>query len=441
MKKLPAAIAALCIIPGLLWGAEDRKAEEDELFANPETVIDSKTIEKEDLDADQNRKRLGISGKITSVNTYIAERVDGGGDRFTPYILGALFLDARLPQNVKGFANLEAQYDASENRAEFNARELFIDFNIAKTVYFRTGKQIIQWGRCYLWNPTDLLNVEKKTFLTKIASREGTYGLKMHVPFGTAANLYGFAATHTIDDAAEISGAGKIEFLIGRTEMAFSAWGKRHRHPVFGYDFSTRLLEIDIVGEVSVSRGSNTRKVRAVGNILTADRNDTQWIARACVDLGHAFDFNGQPDRIQVNLEFFFNGDGYHRNVFRDNAIYQFDLPVAVEYAGYSVPVAAGTRALYLSANDLFEVNYHSRYYAALFMSLSRFINSDFTLKGNVLGNIAQHCYIASVGLAYANINDFRAGIEVYGFFGKRKSEYNYAGNAALVLLTAGIVF
>jgi hypothetical protein len=441
MKKLLTVLFALCIIPALLLGAEDRKSEEDELFANPETVVDPKTIEKNDLDADQNRKRVGISGKITSVNSYAAERIDGPGDRFNPYILGALYFDARLPQNVKGFANLEAQYDASENRAEFHARELFVDFNIARTVYFRTGKQIIQWGRCYLWNPTDLLNVEKKTFMTKIGSREGTYGLKMHVPFGTVANLYGFAATQRIDDASEISGAGKIEFVIGRTEMAFSAWGKRHSHPVFGYDFSTRLVEIDIVGEVSVSRGSNSRKIKTVGNVLTADRNDSQWIPRACVDMGHAFDFNGQPDRIQVNLEFFFNGDGYHGNIFRDNNIYQFDLPIALEYAGYGVPVPAGTKALYLSGKDLFEVNYHSRYYAALFMSLGRFINSDFTLKTNVIGNIAQRCFIASLGLAYANINDFSAGIEVYGFFGKRNTEYNYTGNAALVLLTAGIVF
>ena len=28
-------------------------------------------------------------------------------------------------------------------------------------IYFRTGKQVLKWGRSYFWNPTDLINVEK----------------------------------------------------------------------------------------------------------------------------------------------------------------------------------------------------------------------------------------------------------------------------------------
>ncbi len=441
MRKLLMAALAVLIVPALVLGADEKKSEEDELFSSPDTVIESSKFEKNNLDENQNKKRYGISGRLSSVNSYIAERTDGGGDQFQPYILGTLFADIRLPADVKGFGNFETLYNASDNKAEFFVRELFIDFNISRAVYFRTGKQIIQWGRCYLWNPTDLVNTEKKTFLTKIGAREGSHGIKMHVPFGTSANLYGFAITHKIDDASEIAGAGKIEFLVGGTEMAFSVWGKNHYHPVYGYDFSTRILQIDIVGEASLSRGSNTRMIRTIGNVLTADRDDSKWIPKACIDLGHAFDFNGQPDRIQVNLEFFFNGDGYHRNIFRDNTIYDFDVPVKVRVNDFDVYVPSGTKAVYLSGNGLFEVNYHSRYYTAFFMTVNKFFTSDFTFKTNVIGNIAQRSSIVSIGLSYANINDFNAGIEVYGFFGKRLTEYNYLGNAALVLITVGIVF
>lgn len=446
MKKLLLAALAVLILPAVLLGAEEKKVDEDELFSSPETVIDGSKLEKKNLDEDQNKKKIGVSGEVTSVNSYTAARPGvetpgDTGDQFRPYILGALFADMRLPSDVKGFGNFEALYDASVDKTDFSARELFIDFNIGRAVYFRTGKQLIQWGRCYLWNPTDLVNVEKKPFMTKIGSREGTYGVKAHVPFGTRANLYGFADTHKTDDASEIAGAGKIEFLIGGTEMAFSAWGKEHYSPVYGYDISTRILGIDIVGEASLSRGSNTKKIVEKAGILTAERDGEKWVSRASVDLGHAFDFNNQPNKIQINLEFFFNGDGYRDNLFQDENTYPYDVPVTIKVDDVDVIVPAGTKALYLAGNNLYEANYHSRYYAAFFVTVNRFFTSDFSLKMNVIGNLDQRSFIGNIGLSYADINDFKAGIEVYGFMGKENTEYTFTGNAALVLLTAGIVF
>ena len=43
-------------------------------------------------------------------------------------------------------------------------KEVFVDFNLANTVYFRAGKQVLKWGTGYFWNPTDLINIEHRSF-------------------------------------------------------------------------------------------------------------------------------------------------------------------------------------------------------------------------------------------------------------------------------------
>jgi hypothetical protein len=102
-----------------------------------------------------------------------------------------------------------------------------MDFNLKNKIYFRTGKQVLQWGRCYLWNPTDFVNIDKQTFLTRIGYREGTNGIKLHIPFGTKYNFYNFLNFTDAQEFGDQSLASKFEFLIENTEMAFSVFTKK----------------------------------------------------------------------------------------------------------------------------------------------------------------------------------------------------------------------
>lgn len=426
--KLLKTLFIIIFLQAALFAQADLKINEDEMFNNSETVVDTKNkFENNNLDDDQNKKRIGVSGEIKSINQYVKSKTPEIAGlpkttKLSPYMLGSLLTDFRLPSNIKGFGNFEALHNASTNKSVFSMKELFVDFNIERAVYFRAGKQVLQWGRCYLWNPTDLINIEKQHFITSIGGREGTSGLKMHVPFGTVLNIYGFASTYKAERADQIAGAGKIEFLIGKTEMAFSGWKKKGYHPVYGYDFSTRLFEIDIVGEASLSHGSNTYRVESNGTVITTGRESGKWISKASIDFGHGFDFNNQPKKIQVNAEFFYNGDGYKDNIFDDKTLW-------------------GTKAGYFLSNNMYEPNYYSEFYAALFLTINKFIISDFSLKFNTISNIKQKSFIQSVGISYLNINNFKAGLEVYAFLGDKNSEYTFSGAKVQVLLSAGIIF
>lgn len=446
MKKYFITIITAAAVASPLLAQKSDEVNENELFANPETVIETKKLDKKEVETEDNKKKIGVSGEIYSVNTYTAKRGsiqnrENKDNEFTPYIDATALADIRLPANSKGFSSFEAQYDPQEEKNNFYMRELFLDFNIGKKVYFRTGKQVLQWGRCYLWNPTDLINIEKKTFDTKIGLREGAYGTKVHIPFGTAVNMYGFADTSKVDNVDQIAGAYKFEFLLGTTEMAFSVWGKKEYHPTYGYDVSTRILGIDVLGEASASYGSNTDKAVVHGDTITTERREGRWIMKASVNFGKSFDFNDQNDKIRVSTEFFYNGDGYSKNFIDDDKTYIYDKTVTLTRDKQTISLPAGNKAYYILGNNLYEPNYHSRYYGALFFTVNKFFISELTLTMNAISNIEHKCFMTLAGLEYADINDFKAGITVNTFIGKKNTEYTFQNQRGYVTLKAGIIY
>lgn len=420
----------------------DDGIDENELFSSPEMMLETSAVNNNIAENDKEKKSMGVSGQIISAASFTGSRdwINYGRDSsngFVSYILGDIFLDARLKRGVKGFLSAETLHNASLNQTDFALKELFLDFNIRDKIYFRTGKQVLQWGRCYLWNPSDLINVEKKTFVQKIGSREGTYGLKIHVPFGTALNLYGFADTGNVLNVDGLGAAGKVEFLLSKTEMAFAAWAKKGYEPVYSYDLSSRLFGIDISGEAAFSYGDNDRRLKLINGTLTKERIRNEWIPRMSMGFGRAFDFMEINDRISAVAEFYYNRAGYDENIFADKKSYLFDTPVF----GGPVPKTNGLKSEYLYLNNLYSVNGMSKYYAALFISMNRFIITDMTLTVNAINNLADGSFILTTGVSYTDLNDLTLGLNIYSYLGNENGEYTAAGNALTFQLTAGIVF
>jgi hypothetical protein len=445
------------ILPVTLYAQDKFDVNENEIFANPDATIQEKKPVNPEMENFINKKSVGISGEILSVfpgnltRDYLFHH-DSKDNTFKPYMFGNLDFDARLPGNYKGFANADMEYHPDTSKTDVNLQELFTDFDLYKVIYFRAGKQILRWGRCYLWNPTDVINIQKTPFLTRVQSREGTYGLKMTVPFGTSVNMYGFADMNKTERSSDIGGAYKLELLLGNTEMAFSAWGKKHYYPVYGYDFSTRIFGLDLVGEASCSQGNNYKKIRVVnGNKLETYQETDKWTPKASIDFGREFDGKDIPKRYSIKLEFFYNGAGYSEKILNDTNIYIFDKPMTIEDSeGITHTYSYGPKAVYLAGKDsngktLYEANYLSRYYAAVFTSVKRLFIEELTFNLNGIMNITDLSYIVSTGLAYQNINDFKAGITINTYLGEKNGEYTIEYNGVVravdIMVTAGIIF
>jgi len=416
--------------------------DEDELFGDTETITDSKKIVNNEAMNEGEKKSLGISGSITSVNTYTLTREwwhtgDDNENSLHSYMSGNLLLDARLKRGIKGFANLEVEYTPDTGKTQYWLRELFLDFNYKNIVYFRTGKQVLQWGRCYFFNPTDLVNVEKKSFIEKVGSREGAYGVKMHVPFGTKANMYGFIDTGKADNADTLAGAYKFEWLMGETEMALAVWAKKGFHPVYGYDISTRIFKIDVTGEIGVSYGDNYPFMTEHNGVLYREKKTDEWVPKVALGLSKSFDVGDVKDKVSVVLEGYYNHRGYDENVLEDSSLYFYDEPITID----GVVVPAGTKAAYFYGHDLYEPNNYGKYYLAMFTTVSKFITSDISLNINGIANMSDHSAILSTGLSYIDINDLSASLTVSGYLGEDDREFTFMGNAMDIRLTVGILF
>ncbi|MDD5773074.1 MAG: hypothetical protein PHX78_06360 [bacterium] len=422
------------------------KIDENSLFSNPEMgiettgVVDNKSSEGE-------KRSVGFSGQIISVVSYTGTKdwINKGDDRnnyFANFILGDFFIDVRLPKGTKGFVSVETNFIADTDTTSSSLKELFLDFNIKDKVYFRTGKQVLQWGRCYLWNPTDLINIEKKTFFQKIGSREGAYGIKMHIPFGTKLNIYSFIDTGKTSDADSTAVASKIEFLVGNTEMAFAVWGKKGYKPVYGYDFSTRIFKVDTYGEFAASHGENHDRMMVENGVLVKSRSADKWNPRASIGFNKSFDFRDVNDRITTTFEFYYNHTGYKEDIFNDDVIYPYQDPIVqFDSTGGITLKTSGTKKDFLLDNNLYEMNSLSRYYAALFTSYAKFIISDLTLNLNIIGNLDDKSSILTTGVTYTDINDFTLGFNIYSYLGYSNREYTFLNNALTAQVTAGIIF
>lgn len=359
----------------------------------------------------------------------------GEDDWVTSTMTANLLVDIRLENHVRGFMNLDtiyypygpSAYDPAgagpattpdrddEKKTDPILKELFLDANIGKKVFFRGGKQVLHWGRGFFFNPTDLINIEKKRFLDMEANREGTYGLKAHIPFGIRYNIYGFLDLGSEGTTDNFAYAGKFEFLLDKTEISVSSWKKKGVDPVFGLDVSTRLGTVDLIGELSLTAKET---VFRANNDLTLTATDDTWVPRASLGLMKSFDFREVTDRITLAAELYYNHAGYSENIFDDPA-----------------------KVLTLFVNDLYIPYNHSVYYAIFFAEYKSFFVSDLSLCLSGLGNVTDHSGIAMAQLKYTPLNDFTLECSLASTLGDGESEYTFTGDEISLEVVAKIFF
>lgn len=249
IKRQATIISIVCGLFITGYAQDEFELDEDALFGDTSTIVESEAyIEPETMVDERYQKSVSFTGDVTgsaggNMKRKYFENASLSNTTFQSSIFGNFNLDVRLPQSVKSYIDAEAAYFAASDSLVVDLNELFLDWNIGYNVYFRAGKQVLQWGRGYFFNPVDLVNVEKTSFTDELSSREGAFGLKVHVPFKTKANLYAFLDMGKVPRADSMALALKTEFLVKSTEFAFSAWGKNNVDPVFGFDISTGMFE------------------------------------------------------------------------------------------------------------------------------------------------------------------------------------------------------
>ncbi len=470
MKKAIFALLTVFLLSGVL-SAQDNGIDEDALFSETESVVTNMNSNFTSL---MDKQELVFSGNILNRENYSLKRswfmgdTPGDTNTFGASLSGNFNLDLRLRQGFKAHLNMYVSYSTTKNPyldtlinsfgplsnqvqglldiisgdTSLTFPEFFVDMNISQKVYFRIGKQVIKWGTANLWNPTDLINLDRTSFLDSFQVKRGVPGLKMHIPFGTTVNIYTFLDVSGAKVIKDTAIAGKFEVLLGRTEVGLSAWAKQDNYPVYGLDFTSRIGQINIYGEVSLSEGENRLKIGdpvitgpQINYITVPNTNifipivigpvtnysTTQatngFIPRITLGFSRIFNYI-YDNRVTIGGEFYYNSSGYMGNIFAD-------------------PIKAN----WMIKNGLYRPYDTSQFYGALFTTINHFFDSTLSFTGNILGNFNDLSFVVATTLTYQPIFNFSLGLTIDAFLGPDKAEFTYGDQGALVEVTANYTF
>lgn len=301
------------------------------------------------------RDRLQVGGMLYlryALSGYEGHRLEPGATM--PNLLD-LYVDGRPNDRVRGFVKGRLRFDPvtatnfpgmpaatarawqewlqalaenpampEEARAQFESRlqppdqvralldQLWLKFDIARTLYLTLGKQPLHWGTARLWNPVDVVNSTRREPLALMDERSGVTALKLHLPIESLAwNVIGVVLLEGADQLSEIGGALRLEAAFNLLEVGLTGMVRAEEQPdgeelvipKLGLDLSAAVWELDFTGEAALSLPATSR-------FDQPQLGDRPLVLQAAAGLSYTHKYSAE-DFFIVGGEFFHNPDGY----------------------------------------------------------------------------------------------------------------------------------
>lgn len=219
-----------------------------------------------------------------------------------------LYLDSRLNERVRAYVRGRVTYNpladvatssnplfAQKPQPEASAllNQMWLKWDIGRTVYFTAGRQFIRWGATRFWNPLDILNDRKINPLLFFDDRVGTTMLKMHVPWEENGwNFYGIVLNDNALNARKLGAAARAEVVVGQAEIALSGKIRKGEAARAGIDWSMAVGDLDLTGEASMAFPNG---------------RDPEWLVSAGANWTWAY---AEDDSLTLGVEYFHNPQG-----------------------------------------------------------------------------------------------------------------------------------
>ncbi|WP_460054807.1 hypothetical protein [Spirochaeta dissipatitropha] len=179
---------------------------------------------------------LGIGGNlVSSISSYWAwsEFPDGWNSFKSESIHGLnfnlssdIYLDARPHSDLRIFAKARSSYPFTE---AIQIRELFSDVHYDNSIFFRVGKQNIQWGSGYFWSPADILSLVPIDPDKPEAEREGPLSVKATIPIREhSIDLY-FIGNDAMQGISDTGIAGRAVLYLAPVELTLGSAYQREK--------------------------------------------------------------------------------------------------------------------------------------------------------------------------------------------------------------------
>jgi len=340
-----------------------------------------------------------------------------------------LFFDARPDENFRVFGKMTASYPFATDDATgrefqdvFHVEELFSDFNWNDTVFFRGGKQTLNWGVGYFYSPADLLNIAEIDPEDPEAELEGPVALRANIPLGVD-NLYFYALPTAGDEPFDLGLAAKGELVVGPGEIGVGVIYQRDVSPAAMATVSTSFGDFDLFGEGVVSYGSNRTFVVETGGfpgLETEDRNE-EFFFNATAGFRWSDSVGDTSSTVNVVAQYLYNGEGYSDpSVITDN-------PAAI-----GALLASGA----LSTSDLRNTGKH---YTAANAGWSDLFGSEINANVLWIQNFTDMSAMVTPSLGRTIVDKVNLTLAVPMMFGEEGDEFTPFGDSLSLRLSLSL--
>lgn len=353
-------------------------------------------------------------------------------DLALPGLLDAYF-DARPNDRVRGFVLGRLIYNpavgGNSSTALFTSTkqeqlsvlldQLWLRFDILRTVFVTAGRQHVKWGVGRIWNPTDFLHQTPRDPLSQLDTRTGTTMVKLHVPWERQNwNFYGIGLledTTSGGSLGKVGGGLRAEVVLGTAEIGVDALVQMEHWPKFGADLSAGLGPIDVYGEVAVrytpgmtrARYSETPDLSRVSDPTQATAGLSAFCAQS----------NLKGTTVQVT------GGATHSFSVAD----EFALDVGGEYFYNSLGTSRSKDYPCQMMKDQFTAFYAGQHYLALYASWnnpSRRTAPELRLMN--LSNLSDGSHLVRLDFAVVLLTHLRVEAFAAYHYGNKGGEFRF---------------
>lgn len=307
-----------------LFGGSD-----DDLFAD-DSIVEVKDVSaKSDLSKgvifDTGSIKVGGSlsaGITTNTVLYSAEENDLGKNIYAstlkPDLSAMLSVDARPTETLRIYTKFGFAYPFQNNATNngnsiviadwFKLKELFTDFSLKETAFFRFGIHTVTWGTGYFFSPvSDMINTSSIDPEHPEKQVDGALNLRTQIVFPNSQNclwFYVIPSTNFKNQTAEsymreTALAGKFDLLIGNWEFGVGGFFKYQNAPKAMLTATGSLRKIGFFGEFVYSYGSASEWAR-----------NSSWEDKTNIIQATAgFSYMWKEPQITLAAQYYFNGN------------------------------------------------------------------------------------------------------------------------------------
>jgi hypothetical protein len=410
-----------------LFGSEDDLFGEDTLVQehdNPENAMEDLLLTDENVVSIGGSFDLSLSasGSFDPSETSSTDDMDWD---LSPDLSARLYIDARPDSDIRVYGSVDVEYpfttsEDDSSTAEDETRdfddiirinELFSDFNINEEIFFRAGKQTINWGVGYYFSPADLLNLTEIDPEDPDAELEGPLSVKINRPLDMH-NLYLYTVfPEGVKDPSDIAFAPRAEFVLGGTEIGIGAYYRYEQAPAAMVTFTSTLQDINLFGEGVVKYGSDKTYIVEEDSSYTLKTYSEKLFFLAT--LGASYTWNADESDLSYTLmgQYYFNGEGYS-----DRSIFTSSTGASYVVSSY----VSGD----ISQSDLSETSMH---YGAASFSLTPV--EDLTFSVLWMGNFTDFSGLIKPGLSWDATEYISLAMNFPYYYGDTGDEFTSNGD------------